>query len=382
MSAFRSCITHVICKCILVLPCGRRRSEVMLDSGEVPVEPRQMRTRKQRTAQGCCGIGPLGRQQEHDSREWCTGIEERRCAPWNGWLKFFQTDYEAEFWNARMANLLQGRDFLAFAYALMYFACMALQFAQLQGEAPGVAHKVDGFLVVFLVFVGWAAVESYRSSDRYRSHRLVVVGSVRFLSVIFSSRYTSMLDPHMADVGTFFHVLLRKSTLTVLMISPLLLQLPFPVHTAVNSASLLVALLWATPNYCQAWTGSYSFTHVAKLLEEGVNTFLMMGAGGQADSSKEISSGQSCWLVVSFIQVVLGFVVPTALVYGMEALARTQYLLQRFPATARFCLPERHGLVVLIVGMVAVTSSVAWICLRAFLELGELNLGALGTTSS
>eukprot|EP00803_Ostreobium_quekettii_P006308 evm.model.scf_575EXC.1 EVM.evm.TU.scf_575EXC.1 scf_575EXC:791-1858(-) len=304
--------------------------------------------------------------------------EQPSCKPWDGWLAFLDPDLETEFWQLRAATVFKGIDCIAYGYSFLYFISMEFQFSGFRSTPSGMARGADVFPAIFFILVAWAAVESYLWSDRYKSHRALFVGGIRILAITFCLRYASVFDSPTATFSTFCHDLFRKSTLTVMAISPTMLPLSFRLHTAVSGACLMVALFWATPNYCRAWTDSEEFISAVALMERVVNALMMLGGGGDTQSDGQIQQGWSCFLVVAFAHVVLGFIVPTAVVYGTECCMRCQFLLRKFPSGRRFCLPEGRGLALLIIGSAAVAASTAWVVLKVLVEsvAAELDFGA------
>lgn len=161
----------------------------------------------------------------------------------------------------------------------------------------------------------------------YSKYRLMLVCMLRVLMV---------LGMCFADYGGLKEVtplavvirVLTKSPIAPLFVLAMNLRLPFKQHILVQFISTLAAMMWVA-NFCKASQSIEGFNDLFGVLGTAINrgaSLFFLNGGFQLE--QKVAS--SCLVVCAYVVIFLGSIIPTALLYSTESLARATFLSSKY----------------------------------------------------
>lgn len=139
------------------------------------------------------------------------------------------------------------------------------------------------------------------------------------------STYLSCPEPTQAAVACR---LLFSSSVTPLFTMSLGMQLKFGTHVSVQFVCTMLASMF-TPMECSACFAGSEFKSVFGSIGSTIDgTIYKIVWLNPSTASNVVMGGQySCWLIVTFVQWCIGFLLSICLIYVMECWSRATYIL-------------------------------------------------------
>lgn len=306
--------------------------------------------------------------------------------PWDQWLVFFDFQQEREFWEAHMRNILLGLDRIAYVDAILHLLAIGVNLL-LEGKAAGVVVHLD--LVVGVLLATYLLSLRSLNCQCYQDYRTWLAGAFRVYFLMISTKWTVVVQP--TDESVPYHIngkLIAQSGLPILVFTPLVLQLPFKAHLIVHGLSLAAVVWNTTSQFCGSQSGRDSMHLVISSIDEWLNTNIFSSFNPRAHMNKEahgdlmshlcmddiLLPGQLCWMVIIFAYAVLGFVMPSAVMYCMESRARAKFLTAQQPRQSQVYSRMFWEVVGVACWFSLVTSILLWIVLHCGSELRNVLL--------
>ncbi|GMH39681.1 hypothetical protein BSKO_07579 [Bryopsis sp. KO-2023] len=242
-------------------------------------------------------------------------VETGHTRFWNPFdLRFEDEDLEAWFSRDRMADWLEADSF---AHAMSFVPPLITLMVTGKSLSPVLKLSLLGSSATCPLLYLWTSKPSYA---RYRSATLSasrIATAVQAASVAVSGLSRSVSG------GSFLGRLMIWGPLAPMVVSSVNVRLPFRVHFPAQIAATLLCTFWLQ---AMCFNGS-QFGWMFNSIGEGLDGLMVkMYLPFITDAERGITV--PCYAVVSFLHMMVGFVMPTLLVFVLEVQSRAEFLMK------------------------------------------------------
>lgn len=291
-------------------------------------------------------------------------------------LRFFNALLETNFWISRTHHATFRFDSWVYVNGLLYIISLGARLNAMGKLSELWAHLDLAFLMAVSAVLLWM---SCCQSKTYNAVRNIVAALFRFITVIVSARYLSLLDPPKPSKWHFIGRLLGSSHLPVVVILPAILQLPLRLEIVLNCAQMMAGLFWTSHEYCHSWFSSDGFYSVVSTVGEDLHVLIsrmvLFGLGHRLRITDRPEPSQySCWLVVSFFTVLVGVILPTAFSFVTEHFSQLMPARQELANQADNRFQVQREVVAVVVWVTLAVTVAAWIVLKAMADFEDVQV--------
>lgn len=312
----------------------------------------------------CC----VGKAQDECGRGSEGGTVDVDCLAWDRWLVLRNRTFERQFWESRNDTLLK-LDRFCFGNGMLEFLLLWYQSSRSATLANLTHHLLNAVAVVLCT---WAALQAHFRSHWYVSRRPIVVAALRsFFYTLMLWNATWLPAPGASSTG-FLARMVKKSTATGMFGGWFLSQLQFRQQCILAGLFLIPTAIVGCPGYCSGWYTSDTLPHIVAPIYGIIDHIMLMLSHSSWEERDDISPlsapsheiEQQCCVVVLFLHVALGLVLPGAIMYCWECHTKIVFLMGRKVLSPERARQTLYKTLVLALWFSLVSVMLLWACLR------------------
>eukprot|EP00803_Ostreobium_quekettii_P005631 evm.model.scf_668EXC.1 EVM.evm.TU.scf_668EXC.1 scf_668EXC:11794-12843(+) len=271
--------------------------------------------------------GPLARRDEvlADTRERI--LRSVKCAdPWDSGFNFVDPVLEASYWDARVRRDLWFVDTTAHCNC----ALMAAGLLAPLRAAAAPDYLTSGLLPAWIGLRAALSLWAFEGGKAYLAWRTTAIAVVRLLFAFLGAVIGWWAPPPEATPWAVLTRVVSGSMVIGLVATSVGLQVKSSVGVKIQFVATALSMLMV-PGYCAAGLDECRFAPALQVIGGTIDRVMQYTAFGlfrldMGGPSDQDGQAYTCWMVVTFMQWAVGFLLTSTVVYCIEGWSRVCFV--------------------------------------------------------